>query len=84
MNKQTIAVFLNLALSLVVFTIIWIVLKFVVKIESNIVLILVTIITTKIICPTISTFKAQSGEQLQLKTIFSKKVYIIENSLKNK
>lgn len=82
MNKQTLAILLNLGLSLIVFTIIWLVLKFVIKIESNVVVILATFIITKIICPTITTFQTQSGEQLQLKSIFSKKVYIINNNNK--
>ena len=79
MNTKTKAVLLNLLLSLVVFTIIWIVIKYVIKIESNIIIILSTVITTKLICPTITTFQTQGGEQLQLKSIFSKKVYIINN-----
>lgn len=80
MNKQITAVLLNIALSLVVFTLIWFLLKRVFKIESNIVVILTTVILTKLICPTISTFQTLSGEQLQLKSIFSKKAYIISNN----
>lgn len=79
MNKQTLAVLLNLVLSLVIFTMIWVLLKYVIKVESNVFLILSAIIVTKIVCPTITVFQTQSGEQLQLKSIFSKKVYIINN-----
>lgn len=79
MSKQIRAIFLNLALSLAVFTIIWLVLKLVVNIQSNLVLILSTIVATKLICPTISTLQTEKGEQIQLKSIFSKKIYIINN-----
>ncbi len=79
MNKQTTAVLLNLVISLLVFTLIWIVLKFVVHIESNIILIVITAFLTRIICPTISSVETQSGEQIQLKSIFSKKVFLINN-----
>ena len=77
MNKQTTAVLLNLVLSLLVFTLIWIVMKFVVHIESNIMLIVITAFLTRIICPTITSVETQRGAQIQLKSIFSKKVYLI-------